>query len=65
MKHTMVKLLCNGQLFYAPISENPQKILDIGTGTGIWAIESEQQSPIFVSASQARFPTDVCGSDSG
>lgn len=42
MKHTMVKMLCSGKLYYAPIAENPQMILDIGTGTGIWAIESEQ-----------------------
>ncbi|KAK4102265.1 S-adenosyl-L-methionine-dependent methyltransferase [Parathielavia hyrcaniae] len=38
MKHTMVKLLC-GQLFFAPIGEHPHEVLDIGTGTGIWAIE--------------------------
>ncbi|KAK4124828.1 S-adenosyl-L-methionine-dependent methyltransferase [Parathielavia appendiculata] len=38
MKHTMVKLLC-GQLYFAPIGEHPHEILDIGTGTGIWAIE--------------------------
>jgi hypothetical protein len=42
MKHTMVKMLCSGKLHYAPIAEHPQMILDIGTGTGIWAIESEQ-----------------------
>ena len=39
MKHAMVKLLC-GQLYFAPIGERPNEILDIGTGTGIWAIES-------------------------
>ncbi|KAK3310859.1 S-adenosyl-L-methionine-dependent methyltransferase [Chaetomium strumarium] len=38
MKHSMVKLLC-GQLYFAPIGEQPHEILDIGTGTGIWAIE--------------------------
>ncbi|EAQ89710.1 hypothetical protein CHGG_06329 [Chaetomium globosum CBS 148.51] len=38
MKHAMVKLLC-GQLYFAPIGERPNEILDIGTGTGIWAIE--------------------------
>ncbi|KAK4199611.1 S-adenosyl-L-methionine-dependent methyltransferase [Triangularia verruculosa] len=37
MKHQMVKMLC-GRLFFAPI-ERPHEILDIGTGTGIWAIE--------------------------
>ncbi|KAK4116927.1 S-adenosyl-L-methionine-dependent methyltransferase, partial [Canariomyces notabilis] len=38
MKHAMVKMLC-GQLYFAPIGEHPHEILDIGTGTGIWAIE--------------------------
>jgi hypothetical protein len=34
MKHAMLMELTNGKLFYAPIGDNPQKILDIGTGTG-------------------------------
>lgn len=38
MKHAMVKMLC-GQLYFAPIGDHPHEILDIGTGTGIWAIE--------------------------
>lgn len=41
MKHAMVKLLCNQKLNFAPIGDHPQEVLDIGTGTGIWAIESE------------------------
>lgn len=41
MKHAMVKLLCNQKLHFAPIGANPQEILDIGTGTGIWTIESK------------------------
>jgi hypothetical protein len=40
MKHAMVMNLCDGRLHYAPL-ENPQKILDVGTGIGVWAIESE------------------------
>ncbi|KAG6041318.1 hypothetical protein E4U41_004969 [Claviceps citrina] len=39
MKHAMVKLLCSQKLHFAPVGNNPQEILDIGTGTGIWAIE--------------------------
>ncbi|KAK0655836.1 S-adenosyl-L-methionine-dependent methyltransferase [Cercophora newfieldiana] len=39
MKHAMVKKLCGEKLFFAPIGDSPQEILDIGTGTGIWAIE--------------------------
>lgn len=41
MKHAMVKLLCGQKLFFSPIGDNPQQMLDIGTGTGIWVIESE------------------------
>ncbi|AEO54738.1 hypothetical protein MYCTH_2297650 [Thermothelomyces thermophilus ATCC 42464] len=44
MKHAMVKMLC-GQLHFAPIGDNPHQILDIGTGTGIWAIEMGDQFP--------------------
>ncbi len=38
MKHAMVMELTNGTLFYAPVGPCPQKILDVGTGTGIWAV---------------------------
>jgi hypothetical protein len=41
MKHAMVKLLCSQKLHFAPIGDNPQEVLDLGTGTGIWAIESK------------------------
>lgn len=34
MKHAMLMELCDGQLFYAPIGDQPHMILDIGTGTG-------------------------------
>lgn len=34
MKHAMMLELTDGELFYAPIGDNPQNILDIGTGTG-------------------------------
>ncbi|KAH6981901.1 S-adenosyl-L-methionine-dependent methyltransferase [Ilyonectria sp. MPI-CAGE-AT-0026] len=43
MKHAMIKLLGNQKLNFAPIGEHPQEILDIGTGTGIWAIEMGDQ----------------------
>ncbi|KAK2060643.1 methyltransferase domain-containing protein [Colletotrichum caudatum] len=44
MKHAMVVTLCGGKLHSAPI-ENPQKILDVGTGTGIWAIDMGDEYP--------------------
>ena len=38
MQHELFKLALDGRLNLAPVS-NPQWALDIGTGTGIWAIE--------------------------
>lgn len=37
-------LLCSGHLHLAPLT-NPGKILDLGTGTGIWALEMADQYP--------------------
>ncbi|RKL33119.1 hypothetical protein BFJ72_g10135 [Fusarium proliferatum] len=41
MKHAMI-----GNLFFSPIVQNPQKIIDLATGTGIWAIDGIDLSPI-------------------
>lgn len=40
--HHMLTLLLDNKLFLAPI-EKPQKVLDVGTGTGIWAIDFADQ----------------------
>jgi hypothetical protein len=40
MKHAMVLTLCQ-TLHFAPLGETPGNILDLGTGTGAWAIDSE------------------------
>lgn len=40
MLHAMMLEATDGRYFYAPLGDNPQKIADLGTGTGIWAIES-------------------------
>ncbi|OAA61872.1 Methyltransferase type 11 [Niveomyces insectorum RCEF 264] len=45
MKHAMMLELTDGLLFYAPIGDHPQEILDVGTGTGIWAIEVGDKFP--------------------
>jgi hypothetical protein len=34
MKHVMMLEMTDGKLYYAPIGEHPQKVLDVGTGTG-------------------------------
>ena len=41
-----------GKLYYAPLSQ-PKRILDLGTGTGIWAIEMADKFP----------ETEVLGND--
>ncbi|KAF3232363.1 hypothetical protein TWF191_000134 [Orbilia oligospora] len=42
--HHVFLLRLRGKLFLAPI-ETPQKILDVGTGTGIWAIQIAEEFP--------------------
>ncbi|OLN87682.1 hypothetical protein CCHL11_05630 [Colletotrichum chlorophyti] len=39
MKHTLVLHISGGSLHRAPL-DRPQKTLDIGTGTGIWAVDN-------------------------
>lgn len=46
MKHAMLLELLDGQLAFAPIGKSPQNILDIGTGTGIWAIDAGDRWPM-------------------
>ncbi|KAI6775362.1 hypothetical protein HG530_002120 [Fusarium avenaceum] len=45
MKHAMVRLLSGQKLHFAPLGDSTQTVLDIGTGTGIWAIEMGEQFP--------------------
>lgn len=43
--HHVFNLSLGGKLFLAPIAKNPQRILDLGTGTGIWAMDCADQFP--------------------
>ncbi|EXF85550.1 TAM domain methyltransferase [Colletotrichum fioriniae PJ7] len=44
MKHAMLVHVCEGALHNAPL-KSPQKVLDIGTGTGIWAMDMGDEYP--------------------
>lgn len=37
--HHLYSLLLEGKLYLAPVNPNAQRVLDLGTGTGIWAID--------------------------
>ena len=39
MMHHMLVTRCHNKLHLAPIGDHPQRILDIGCGTGIWTME--------------------------
>lgn len=43
--HHVRNLTLNGALFRAPLGKNIQRVLDIGTGTGIWAIDFADSYP--------------------
>ncbi|KAJ6178230.1 hypothetical protein N7519_008691 [Penicillium mononematosum] len=51
--HHVRNLVLNGCLFRAPLDNNIQRALDIGTGTGIWAIDFADSFP----------STEVTGTD--
>ncbi|PUU78206.1 S-adenosyl-L-methionine-dependent methyltransferase [Tuber borchii] len=43
--HHIYLLLLDGKLVRAPVGDGIQRILDIGTGTGIWAIDAAETYP--------------------
>jgi SAM-dependent methyltransferase len=43
--HHVRNLVLNGALFRAPLDNSIQRVLDIGTGTGIWAIDFADSYP--------------------
>jgi SAM-dependent methyltransferase len=45
VQHYRCVISNRGKLFRAPITEKPQHVLDVGTGTGIWAIEFAELYP--------------------
>ncbi|KAK1752874.1 S-adenosyl-L-methionine-dependent methyltransferase [Echria macrotheca] len=51
--HHYITILLDGKLYLAPIKEDAEKVIDIGTGTGIWAIDFADAHP----------ETEVIGTD--
>ncbi|KAF2014471.1 S-adenosyl-L-methionine-dependent methyltransferase [Aaosphaeria arxii CBS 175.79] len=43
--HHIFLLMLGGKLYDAPIDPPPSRVLDIGTGTGIWAIDFADENP--------------------
>ncbi|TVY52311.1 Secondary metabolism regulator [Lachnellula suecica] len=48
MQNKMWSITLSGHLHLAPIDPNPHNVLDIGTGTGIWAIDFGTLPPPFL-----------------
>lgn len=44
IKHHAIRLALNNNLFFSPI-EAPSSVLDVGTGTGLWAIDVADAHP--------------------
>ena len=45
MYHHLATLILEGNLTTGPIGECPQRILDVGCGTGIWSIDAGKIIP--------------------
>lgn len=43
--HHIFLLMLGGKLINAPLKASPHRVLDIGTGTGIWAIDFGDENP--------------------
>ena len=66
VQHRKFSLVLKGQQFLSPIVECPQKILDVGTGMGLWAMEVADRFPmavvtgVDVAAIQPQFIPPTC-----
>jgi len=43
--HNVLLMALDNELYLAPIGDDPGKVLDVGTGTGIWAVDFADQHP--------------------
>lgn len=47
MQYHLLKTIHGGRIFFSPI-DDPARILDIGTGSGIWPIEMGMENPLMM-----------------
>ncbi|KAI7788541.1 methyltransferase domain-containing protein [Diaporthe eres] len=45
INHHFLSLCADNKLYFAPLGDNVQKVLDVGTGTGLWAIDFADDHP--------------------
>ena len=45
LQHEMIKRTFTGKLYLSPIQKDIHEVLDLGTGTGVWAIEMADENP--------------------
>jgi methylase of polypeptide subunit release factors len=45
LNHEILLQLLQGELHKSTIGKTPERILDVGTGTGIWAIDMAERYP--------------------
>lgn len=42
--HEMFLTMMDRELFLAPLSDSPRRVLDLGAGSGIWALDFGEHS---------------------